>query len=1013
MAETGPIPGPPGTRRLLDPQSTAAVVFGAHDWTSAGLGRAPSFRRSAKGIVDYLCGNSGLGLSSEFVLDLFDDPASAGEQLGRIRDTLDGLLRERRDEGRPVADVLVYYVGHGHTDDQGHLSLLVRRSLKNLEAETGIKTPDLARTLRLAAPQQRRLVVLDCCFSEAAAKAFIGMSASLDQSVAATAAKDLREDEPRRGTLLLCSSPLSEVSMAPSNAQRTLFTGAVLDVLREGAEGRPPALSFSDLRDAAFQRMVASFGANAPRPVLHQVNAAQGDLTRTPAFPNRAPAPPPTQGMSSPALPHPPALPATEILPPKAPPRPEPVRAPVPPPPAQERPRSPERDFRLGSPRERGGNDAWADQRLAQEPPPGMGAEAPPEPAPVPAADALRPGEADTATRPGQVVPSSPPVRALQPAWRKWSVLGGVAVVALGIGAVAWETNRPPPPADAPAPAPETVAPPPATAPAPAVVTPPPAATPAPRPTAVAPSPEENFRLGQQREREGNDAEAARLYRLAADQGHAGAQSNLGRSTSRAAAGWPRTSARPRGCTASPPTRATPGRRTTSACSTSRAAAGWPRTRREAVAPGTASPPTRATPWRSQRSACSTSTAAAGCPRTTPRPRACTASPPTRATPWRRPTSACSTSRAAAGCRRTSAEAARLYRLAADQGNAGAQSNLGVFYEQGRGGLPKDDAEAARLVPPRRRPGPRRGAGQPRPRLRAGPRRAAKDEPRPRACTASPPTRATPGRRTTSAASTSRAAAGCAKDDAEAARLYRLAADQGHAAAQTTSAGSTSRAAAGWPRTTREAARAVPPRRRPGPRRAQTNLGCSTSRAAAGCPRTTRRPPPLPPRRRPGQRRGAGQPRRLLRAGPRRAAQGRRRGGAPLPPRRRPGQRLGAVQPRLLLRAGPRRAAQGRRPGRAPLPPRRRPGQRRAQYNLGRFYEQGRGGPAARRERGHPLVPSGGAAREHRRATGSGPTGAELVSPRGRRRRYALYQPWPPACRPPRPSCQTLVSSTR
>jgi TPR repeat protein len=42
-------------------------------------------------------------------------------------------------------------------------------------------------------------------------------------------------------------------------------------------------------------------------------------------------------------------------------------------------------------------------------------------------------------------------------------------------------------------------------------------------------------------------------------------------------------------------------------------------------------------------------------------------------------------------------EAARLYKLAADQGNADAQVNLGFFYENGRGGLPKDDPEAARL----------------------------------------------------------------------------------------------------------------------------------------------------------------------------------------------------------------------------------------------------------------------------------------------------------------------------
>src|SRR5258708_4796121 len=42
-------------------------------------------------------------------------------------------------------------------------------------------------------------------------------------------------------------------------------------------------------------------------------------------------------------------------------------------------------------------------------------------------------------------------------------------------------------------------------------------------------------------------------------------------------------------------------------------------------------------------------------------------------------------------------EAVRLYRLAADQGNAVAQANLGWMYEQARGGLAKDEKEAARL----------------------------------------------------------------------------------------------------------------------------------------------------------------------------------------------------------------------------------------------------------------------------------------------------------------------------
>jgi TPR repeat protein len=42
-------------------------------------------------------------------------------------------------------------------------------------------------------------------------------------------------------------------------------------------------------------------------------------------------------------------------------------------------------------------------------------------------------------------------------------------------------------------------------------------------------------------------------------------------------------------------------------------------------------------------------------------------------------------------------DAARLYKLAADQGNALGQLNLGLFYESGRGGLEKDEREAARL----------------------------------------------------------------------------------------------------------------------------------------------------------------------------------------------------------------------------------------------------------------------------------------------------------------------------
>lgn len=46
---------------------------------------------------------------------------------------------------------------------------------------------------------------------------------------------------------------------------------------------------------------------------------------------------------------------------------------------------------------------------------------------------------------------------------------------------------------------------------------------------------------------------------------------------------------------------------------------------------------------------------------------------------------------------RNGREAERLYRLSADQDFPGGQANLGVLYATGRGGLPRNDREAVRL----------------------------------------------------------------------------------------------------------------------------------------------------------------------------------------------------------------------------------------------------------------------------------------------------------------------------
>jgi hypothetical protein len=92
-------------------------------------------------------------------------------------------------------------------------------------------------------------------------------------------------------------------------------------------------------------------------------------------------------------------------------------------------------------------------------------------------------------------------------------------------------------------------------------------------------------------------------------------------------------------------------------------------------------------------------------------------------------------------------EAARLYKLAADQGYAPAQLDLGIRYDKGLGGLARDEREAVRLF-----------------KLAADQGLAAAQF--------------------TLGDFHQKGAGGLAKDEHEAARLYKLAADQGYAVAQ-------------------------------------------------------------------------------------------------------------------------------------------------------------------------------------------------------------------------------------
>lgn len=132
------------------------------------------------------------------------------------------------------------------------------------------------------------------------------------------------------------------------------------------------------------------------------------------------------------------------------------------------------------------------------------------------------------------------------------------------------------------------------------------------------------------------------------------------------------------------------------------------------------------------------------------------------------------------GLAKDEVEAAKYYRLAADQGHAGGQANLGDFYRTGSGGLAKDDVEAAKYYRLSANQGNAQGQNSLGVFYSSGRGGLAKDDVeavkyhRLAAVQGNAPAQANLG------AFYATGRGGLLKDDVEAAKYYRLSADQGN-----------------------------------------------------------------------------------------------------------------------------------------------------------------------------------------------------------------------------------------
>jgi Caspase domain len=270
--------------RFIEPERTAAVIFGAQWWPWVPrLSGGSAFAQSAADMKGYLVSANGLGLrEDQDVLDLFDSDESAADQLIQLGKFLRAWKHRAGGEATSLTTLFIYYVGHGDfVGATTEFFLLVKQS-RPANQRTCLHARTLADCLRNEAPLVRQVMVLDCCFSGAAQRVWMSSRAPH------VAAGRTVEAMPQNGTVLLCSAAENMPSMAPRGSVRTMFTAALLDALSSGSTAIQGDISPRQARDLAFSIMSAQWGNAAVRPVLHAVDRELGDLSDLPLFPNPA-----------------------------------------------------------------------------------------------------------------------------------------------------------------------------------------------------------------------------------------------------------------------------------------------------------------------------------------------------------------------------------------------------------------------------------------------------------------------------------------------------------------------------------------------------------------------------------------------------------------------------------------------------------------------------------------------------------------------------------------------------
>ncbi|MDG6107345.1 caspase family protein [Dactylosporangium aurantiacum] len=186
------------------------------------------------------------------------------------------LYRQIRETASSALDTLIiYFSGHGLVSSKGELFLALKETDPSDLRHTAF-TFEAVREILAECPAERRVVILDCCYSGRAIDSFMS---DRDGAVAGQVHIE--------GTYTLTSSDGNRLSVAPKGAEFTAFSGELISTLRQGIQGGPELIRLSSDLYPVVRASLSAKGLPSPLQVGFQTIGSLA-LTKNPAFDSRA-----------------------------------------------------------------------------------------------------------------------------------------------------------------------------------------------------------------------------------------------------------------------------------------------------------------------------------------------------------------------------------------------------------------------------------------------------------------------------------------------------------------------------------------------------------------------------------------------------------------------------------------------------------------------------------------------------------------------------------------------------